>query len=48
MNADAGEDIGRKLFFAFAKAELPILMQKEEEVSLEDVFIELTQKEEKR
>lgn len=48
LNADAGEDIGRKLFFAFAKAELPILMQKEEEVSLEDVFIELTQKEEKR
>lgn len=48
LNADAAEDIGRKLFFAFAKAELPILMQKEEEVSLEDVFIELTQKEEKR
>lgn len=48
LSADAAEDIGRKLFFAFAKAELPILMQKEEEVSLEDVFIELTQKEEKR
>lgn len=48
LSADAAEDIGRKLFFAFAKEELPILMQKEEEVSLEDVFIELTQKEEKR
>lgn len=48
FSSDAPDDIGRKIFFAFAKAELPILMQKEEEISLEDVFIELTQKEEKR
>lgn len=43
ITPEAGnEDISKKLFFAFAKAELAILSQREEEVSLEDVFIELT------
>ncbi len=40
--SNASKDAGKKLFFAFAKAELPILEQREEERSLEDIFIELT------
>ena len=40
--SDASEDTGKKIFFAFAKAELPITEQREEELSLEDIFIELT------
>lgn len=39
--ADA-KDIQKQIFFAFAKAEIVILSQREEEVSLEDVFMELT------
>ena len=35
-------DISRELFFAFADARLPILMQREEEISLEDAFMEIT------
>ena len=38
------KDIGEKLFFAFADARLPILMQREEELTLEEAFIELTAK----
>lgn len=45
FDKDADKDVGRKLFFAFAEAGIPILMQKEEEISLEDIFIELTKKE---
>ena len=32
----------KKLFFAFAENEIPILMQKEIEPSLEDIFLKLT------
>ena len=35
----------KKLFFAFAENEMPILTQKEAEVSLEDIFLKLTEKE---
>ncbi|HIU56518.1 MAG TPA: ATP-binding cassette domain-containing protein [Candidatus Ornithomonoglobus merdipullorum] len=35
-------EISRKLFFAFANANLPILMQREEEITLEDVFMKIT------
>ncbi|MGN0163889.1 MAG: ABC transporter, partial [Candidatus Ornithomonoglobus sp.] len=44
LDVEAGKDISKQLFFAFAKAELAILEQREEELSLEDVFIELTKK----
>ncbi|MGM9937903.1 MAG: ABC transporter ATP-binding protein [Candidatus Ornithomonoglobus sp.] len=44
LDVAAGKDISKQLFFAFAKAELAILEQHEEELSLEDVFIELTKK----
>ena len=32
----------KKMFFAFAENEIPILMQKEIEPSLEDIFLKLT------
>lgn len=44
-------DERKKLFFAFAENEMPILAQKELEVSLEDIFLKLTEntaKEEKK
>lgn len=37
-------DFNKQLFFIFAENGMPILMQKEEESSLEDIFIELTNK----
>ena len=40
-NAMAAEE-KKKLFFAFAENEIPILMQKEIEPSLEDIFLKLT------
>lgn len=40
------EDIREELFFAFAKAECPILTMKKTQVSLEQVFLELTEGEE--
>lgn len=42
LDVPAGKDIKKELFFAFAGAELAILEQHEEELSLEDIFIELT------
>ena len=38
----ASDDTGKKIFFAFAKAGLAITEQREEELSLEDIFLELT------
>lgn len=38
----------KDLFFAFADARLPILRQREEEITLEEAFIELTGKEENK
>lgn len=35
----------KKLFFAFAENEMPILTQKEVDISLEDIFLKLTEKE---
>lgn len=35
----------KKLFFAFAENEMPILTQKEIDISLEDIFLKLTEKE---
>lgn len=40
--ADASDDTGKKIFFAFAEAGLAIVEQREEEQSLEDIFLELT------
>ena len=40
-NAMAAEE-KKKMFFAFAENEIPILMQKEIEPSLEDIFLKLT------
>lgn len=39
---DGNEDARRDIFFAFAKAETPILEMKAAVVSLEDIFLELT------
>lgn len=36
-------EFNKQLFFIFAEKGMPILMQKEQESSLEDIFIELTQ-----
>lgn len=38
------DDAKKNLFFAFASNSIPILMQKEIEVSLEDIFLKLTEK----
>ena len=38
-------DERKKLFFAFAENEMPILTQKEADISLEDIFLKLTEKE---
>ena len=38
----ASDDTGKKIFFAFANAGLAITEQREEELSLEDIFLELT------
>ena len=45
VTIEAGEDkdIREKLFYAFADARCPILMMKNVNVTLEDVFLELTQ-----
>lgn len=45
--SDSSGNTRKKMFFAFANAGLPITGQREEELSLEDIFIELT-KEDKR
>lgn len=39
------DNAGKKLFFAFANAGIAITEQREEEVSLEDIFMELTKEE---
>ena len=41
-------DFNKQLFFIFAENGMPILMQKEEESSLEDIFIELTNKSDRK
>lgn len=43
VQAKDGADIREKLFFAFAKAECPLLEMKTVKASLEEVFMELTQ-----
>jgi ABC-2 type transport system ATP-binding protein len=44
LSASAEEDVRDQIFFACADARLPILMMKQNQVSLEDIFLELTQK----
>lgn len=43
LKPEEGRDIRETLFFAFAKAGLPILSMMQNHASLEDVFLELTQ-----
>lgn len=43
LKPEEGQDIREALFFAFAKAGLPILSMMQNHASLEDVFLELTQ-----
>lgn len=43
LKPEEGQDIRETLFFAFAKAGLPILSMMQNRASLEDVFLELTQ-----
>lgn len=40
-----GEDIREEIFFAFADKKIPLLMMKTAKISLEEVFMELTQRE---
>ncbi len=42
LSSDVGNDLRETLFYAFAEARLPILMMKNTEVSLENVFLQLT------
>ena len=43
IKIDGDEDIREELFYAFAEAKCPILTMKKSKVSLEQVFLELTQ-----
>ena len=43
LQTEAGEDIRRELFYAMAKAGLPIMSLSRGERSLEDIFLELTE-----
>lgn len=43
LQTEAGEDIRRELFYAMAKAGLPIMNLSRVERSLEDIFLELTE-----
>lgn len=43
LQTEAGEDIRRELFYAMAKAGLPIMSLSRVEHSLEDIFLELTE-----
>lgn len=45
IEVETGADIREKVFFAFAERRIPLLMMKTAKISLEEVFIELTQKE---
>lgn len=45
LEVGGNEDIREQLFFAFADAKCPILMMRNVNVTLEDVFLELTQSE---
>lgn len=47
IETDVKEDIRVELFYALSKAKLPILSMKRLEKSLEDIFLELTGKDEK-
>ncbi len=45
ITVDGGIDaeFNKKLFFAFANAQIPIIMQQRSETSLEDIFLEVTE-----
>ena len=43
LQTEAGEDIRRELFYAMAKADLPIMSLSRVERSLEDIFLKLTE-----
>ena len=45
FETEMSADERKRLFFAFAENEMPILTQKEAEISLEDIFLRLTEKE---
>ena len=45
FDTEMSADERKRLFFAFAENEMPILTQKEAEISLEDIFLRLTEKE---
>ncbi|NLY90931.1 MAG: ATP-binding cassette domain-containing protein [Firmicutes bacterium] len=46
VEADAEEDIRRSLFFALSEAQLPILLMKAEDLTLEEIFLQLITEEE--
>lgn len=43
IEVEGGNDIREQVFYAFADAQCPILMMQNKKVSLEDIFLELTQ-----
>jgi ABC-2 type transport system ATP-binding protein len=45
VESSAKEDVRRPVFYAMAKADCPILMMRSSDVSLEDIFIQLTRDE---
>lgn len=45
IEVKTGTDIREEIFFAFAEKKIPLLMMKTAKISLEEVFMELTQKE---
>lgn len=43
VDTEINPEFNKKLFFAFAEAGMPIIMQRESEVSLEDIFLQVTE-----
>lgn len=43
VDTQINSEFNKKLFFAFAEANMPIIMQKKAEASLEDIFLEVTE-----
>lgn len=43
VDTEISPEFNKKLFFAFANAGMPIIMQRESEASLEDIFLQVTE-----
>lgn len=45
VDTEINSEFNKKLFFAFADAGMPVIMQQKTEASLEDIFLQVTEKE---